>query len=111
MLRILKETELAEDREPYRAAEAVRSLRNQLVHPKPGRVTTFSDDPNEDLSQQQPITRQLRDYLNLDRSATFPEHVLTAKCAAWAVRSCESFFREFVSRSGVSPGFLTDGRL
>ena len=111
ILRTLKREELANNQEPYCAAEAVRSLRNLLVHPKPGRVTTFSDDPNEDLSQQQEITIQLRDYLDLDRSATFPAHVFTAKCAAWAVSSSLAFFAEFVKRSGVSPGFLTDGRI
>jgi len=111
ILRTLKREELANEQEPYCAAEAVRSLRNLLVHPKPSRVTTFSDNPNEDLSQQQKITIQLRDYLDLDRSATFPAHVLTAKCAAWAVSSSLAFFAEFVKRSGVSPGFLTDGRI
>ena len=111
ILGTLKKEELANDSEPYCAAEAVRSLRNLLVHPKPGRVTTFSDDPNEDLSQQQQITIQLRDYLKLDRTATFPAHVLTAKCAGWAVSSSLAFFAEFVKRSGVSPGFLTDGRI
>ena len=111
MLRISKKEPFRKNEEPYRATDAVRNLRNLLVHPKPGYITTFSDDPNEDLSQQQPIAKQLRDYLDLDRSATFPRDILTSKCATWAVRSCESFFREFVSRSGVSPGFLTDGRI
>ena len=109
MLRILRKEELATAREPYRAADAVRALRNLLVHPRPELgITTFSNDPNEDLSRQQPIARQLRQYLNLDRSATFPPDVLTSKCAGWAVRACESFFAEFVKRSGVDPGFLTD---
>ena len=51
ILRTLNKEELAKGRQPYGAAEAVRSLRNLLVHPKPVRVTTFSDDPNEDLSR------------------------------------------------------------
>jgi hypothetical protein len=108
MLRILKKEQLSRSNEPYRAADAVRALRNLLVHPVLGRVTTFSHDPSEDLSQQQPITKQLRPYLKLDRSATFPADILTAKCAVWAVRSCERFFAEFVKRSGVDPGFLTE---
>src|SRR5205823_1046060 len=111
ILRTLNKEELAKGREPYAAAEAVRSLRNLLVHPKPVRVTTFSDDPNEDLSRQQKITTKLRNYLRLNRSATFPAQVLTAKCAAWAVRSSLTFFAEFVKRSNVKPGFLTDGRI
>jgi hypothetical protein len=111
ILRTLNKEELAKGHEPYGAAEAVRSLRNLLVHPKPIRVTTFSDDPNEDLSRQQKITTKLLNYLKLDRSATFPAQVLTAKCAAWAVSSSLAFFAEFVKRSGVDPGFLTDGRI
>jgi hypothetical protein len=110
MLTILKKEELASGREPYQAAEAVRELRNLLVHPRPGYATTFSDDPKEDLTRQHHITKQLRAHLNLDRSATFPGSVLTSECARWAVRSCESFFGEFVKRSGVKPGFITDGR-
>jgi hypothetical protein len=110
MLRVLKKESIDKNSEPYGAANAVRSLRNALVHPKPGYVTTFSNDPNEDLSQKQEITKQLRKYLALDRSATFPADILTAKCAAWAVTACESFFHEFVKRSGVSPGVITDGR-
>jgi len=50
MLRILQKPQLAESEEPYQAANAVRLLRNRLVHPQPGWVTTFSDDPSEDLS-------------------------------------------------------------
>jgi hypothetical protein len=111
ILSTLNKDRIAKDRPPYAAAEAVRSLRNLLVHPKPVRVTTFSDNPNEDLSRQHKITTKLRDHLKLDRSATFPAQVLTAKCAAWAVSSSLAFFAEFVKRSGVNPGFLTDGRI
>ncbi len=107
MLRLLEKSPLVETQQPYRSANAVRHLRNELVHPKPGWVVTFSENPNENLSEQQKIVRQLRQDLNLDRDATFPRDILNSKCADWAVRSCESFVREFVQRSGVSPGFVT----
>jgi len=107
MLRLLKKSPLVETQQPYRSANAVRLLRNELVHPKPCWVVTFSENPNENLSEQQKIIRQLRQDLNLDRDATFPRDILNSKCADWAVRSCESFIREFVQRSGVSPGFVT----
>jgi len=107
MLRLLKKSPLAETQQPYRSANAVRHLRNELVHPKPGWVVTFSENPNENLSEQQKIVRQLRQDLNLDRDATFLRDILNSKCADWAVRSCESFLREFVQRSGVNPGFVT----
>jgi hypothetical protein len=108
MLRLLKRAPLAESKQPYQSANRVRQLRNMLVHPKPGQVVTFSENPNENLSEQQKIVRQLRSDLNLDRDATFPRDILTSKCADWAVSSCESF-QEFVKRSGVSPGFVTKG--
>ena len=72
MLRLLKKPPLVETEQPYRSANAVRHLRNELVHPKPGRVVTFSENPNENLSEQQKIVRQLRHDLDLDRDATFP---------------------------------------
>ena len=108
MLRLLKKAPLVETEQPYRSADAVRYLRNELVHPKPGSVVTFSEGPDENLSDQQRIVRQLRQDLDLDRNATFPRDILNSKCADWAVRSCESFLREFVKQSGVSPGFVTE---
>jgi hypothetical protein len=108
LLRLLKKPPLVENEQPYRSAEAVRLLRNELVHPKPySMIVTFSEDPNENLSEQQKIVRQLRQDLSLDRNAIFPRDILNSRCADWAVRSCESFLREFVERSGVSPGFVT----
>jgi hypothetical protein len=110
MLEILRKEEFATDHEPYKATEAVHSLRNSLVHPESGYITTFSDDPKEDLTRQHEITAKLRGYLNLDNSDSFPASVLTSECAKWAVESCEKFFGEFVKRSGVKCGFITDGR-
>jgi hypothetical protein len=107
MLRLLKKPQLAESEQPYQSANLVRHLRNMLVHPKPGWVVTFSENPNENLSEQQQIVKQLRSELNLDRDATFPRDILDSKCANWAVSSSESFLREFVKRSGVGPGFVT----
>jgi hypothetical protein len=107
ILRLLKKPPLMENEQPYRSAEAVRLLRNELVHPIPYSIVTFSENPNENLSEQPKIVRQLRQDLNLDRNAIFPRDVLNSKCADWAVRSCESFLREFVERSEVSPGFVT----
>jgi hypothetical protein len=108
MLRLLKKSELWESEQPYQSANLVRRLRNMLVHPKPGWVVTFSENPNENPSEQQQIVKQLRSYLGLDRDATFPRDILNSKCAEWAVSSCENFLRAFVKRSEVSPGFLTE---
>jgi len=107
MLRLLKKPQLVRTEQPYRSANLVRHLRNTLVHPKPGWVVTFSENPKENLSEQQKIVKRLRRDLGLDRDTTFPRDILNSKCTDWAVRSCESFLREFVRRSEVSPGFVT----
>jgi hypothetical protein len=107
ILRLLKKSQLQEGEQPYQSANLVRHLRNMLVHLEPGWVVTFSENPNENLSEQQQIVKRLRCDLKLDRDATFPHDILTSNCAKWAVLSCETFLREFVKRSGVSPGFST----
>jgi hypothetical protein len=107
MLRLLKKSPLIKTERSYQSASAVRHLRNALVHPKPGWIVTFSENPNENLSEQQKIVRQLRSHLHLGHDATFPRDILNSECAAWAVSSCERFLQEFEKRSGVSLGFVT----
>ena len=107
LLRLIGKPELDEKQEPYQSANLVRSLRNLLIHPLPGRVITYVEDPDSNLSEQQQIVRQLRGALGLHRDATFPWDVLTSRCADWAVNSCERFFRDFVIVSEVDPGFIT----
>jgi hypothetical protein len=108
LLRLTGKQELDERQEPFQSANLVRSLRNLLVHPVPGRVVTYVEDPESNLSEQQQIVRQLRGRLGLHRDATFPWDVLNSRCADWAVQSCERFFRDFVKTSGVDPGFITE---
>lgn len=107
LLRLIGKQELDERQEPFQSANLVRSLRNLLVHPVPGRVVTYVEDPDSNLSVQQQIVRQLRGPLGLNRNATFPWDVLNSRCADWAVQSCEIFFRDFAEASGVDPGFMT----
>lgn len=107
-LRLLKKPEMKEGEQPYQAANLVRKLRNLLIHPMPGRVVTYEADEDHDLSTQQDIVKQLKSHLGLGKHATFPWDVLTSNCATWAVRSCEEFFHDFVARSGVDPGFITE---
>lgn len=108
LLRILQKPEMPTGENPYQAANLVRVLRNMLIHPIPGRVVTYIDDEDFDYSSQQDIVKQLRSHLRLKRDATFPERVLTKKCASWAVESTEAFLHEFVVRSGIDPGFITE---
>lgn len=107
ILRILGKKEISKTENIYHSANLVRSLRNMLTHPVPGVVQTYDIDERVDLSSQQKIVKQLRPVLQLDNKATFPESIITPKCATWAVKSCEDFLAEFVILSGVSPGFVT----
>lgn len=108
LLRILGKPAMSVDTNPYQAANLVRVLRNMLVHPIPGRVVTFIESEDFDYSSQQNIVKKLRSHLGLKTNATFPADVITKACAAWAVESCETFLHEFVTVSGIDPGFITD---
>jgi hypothetical protein len=107
MLRLIGKPEIIESEKIYQAANLVRKLRNMLVHPRPGTVVTYLEDPSKNLYEQQQIVKQLRNYLALDINATFPNDVLTKKCSKWAVLACEDFLKEFVRLSGIDAGFLT----
>ena len=108
LLRILGKPELRAGDAAYQNANLVRMLRNMVVHPLPGRVTTFVDSDDFDYSSQQEIVKKLKGSLGLKKSATFPKDIVTKECAAWAVLSCETFLHAFVVASGVDIGFLTD---
>jgi hypothetical protein len=108
LLRILGKPELKIGDSPYQNANLVRMLRNMIIHPTPGRVTTFVEADNFDYSSPQEIVKKFRIALDLKRSATFPKDIITKKCAAWAVDSCETFLHAFVVASGIDIGFLTE---
>lgn len=108
LLRILGKPEMDSGKNPYQAANLLRLLRNMLIHPIPGRVTTFVEGEAFDYSSQQDIVKKLKPALGLKSEATFPDGVLTKACAKWAVHSCETFLHEFVTMSGIDPGFITD---
>lgn len=108
LLRILNKPEMDTGKNPFQAANLVRTLRNLLIHPSPGRVTTYVDDESFDYSSQQDIVKKLKPVLGLQQDATFPDCILTTRCAEWAVDTCETFLHHFVTVSGVDPGFVTD---
>lgn len=108
LLRIMGKPEINSGNKIYQNADIVRALRNMIVHPTPGRVTTFMESEEYDYSFQQEIVRKLRGPLKLSRSATFPKDILTKECAEWAVSACEEFLHHFILTSGIDIGFLTD---
>jgi hypothetical protein len=108
LLRVLGKPELANGTPVYQNANLVRILRNMIIHPVPGRVISYVEGSNFDYSSQQEIVKKLRSALGLKRSAIFPRDIITPKCAAWAVSSCETFLHAFVMASQIDVGFLTD---
>jgi hypothetical protein len=104
-LRIIEKPQIEESNKVYQSANLVRSIRNMLVHPIPGDVVTYSSDPDFILSDQQDIVKKLKGPLRLSKEDTFPECIYNYKCSNWAIKSCESFFKEFIDRSEVDPGF------
>ena len=108
LLRIIGKHELNSGMRIYQHADLVRALRNEIVHPIPGRVVTYVASEDYDYASQQDIVRKLRGALKLKKTATFPKDIITAECALWAVSSCEEFLHAFVIRSGIDVGFITD---
>jgi len=108
LLRLLGKPEIEAGSTAYQNANLVRILRNMVVHPVPGRITTFVDSDDFDYSSQQEIVKKLKGALRLKKSATFPKNIITKECAAWAVQSCEAFLHAFVVASDVDIGFLTN---
>jgi len=108
MLRILGKSEISPGTKVYDSADLVRQLRNMCVHPKVERVVTLDTDQVEPLSNQQRIVKKLRGVLRLHEDATFPNDVITADCAHWAVNACEEFFKEFTTNAGVAPGYVVE---
>ena len=107
LLRFIGRPELSTNENPYQAANLVRQLRNILIHPVPGQVVTYVEDEEFDYSSQQGIVKKLKSHLGLTKEATFPDQILTKECASWAVGVTEAFLHEFVTRSGINPGFDT----
>lgn len=110
ILRIMGKPEIGAGEKIYQNADSVRVLRNMIVHPTPGRVTTFVESEDYDYASQQEIVRKLRGPLRLPRSATFPKDIITKECASWAVSSCEAFLHHFVTISGIDIGFITESK-
>lgn len=100
VLRLAGKQEIAKGSLPYAAADALRVLRNTIIHPQPGEVVTYEDDTAFDYSSQQDVVKKLKSHLKLKNDAVFPDQVLTPTCASWAVASSEKFWRAFETAFG-----------
>lgn len=90
--------------EPFQSVDALRHLRNTLVHSFP-EVVVSDSHPDKPVDDPVPVVKKLRTVLRLEASAAFPHAVVTPACAEWALRSCDAFLREFAVRTKVQLGF------
>ena len=88
-----------ESRSPFRDADGLIALRDALVHGRP-------PDWRDQHGRRQNLERRLRakykhNALCSDADPAFPDRLLSAGCAEWAVRIAERFSSEFCHRMGI----------
>jgi hypothetical protein len=90
--------------EPFQSVDALRHLRNTLVHSFP-EVVVSDTHPEKPVDDPVAVVKKLRAILRLKASASFPHEVVTPACAEWALKSCDAFLQEFAARTKVPLGF------
>lgn len=87
-----------ESRAPFRDADGLVALRDALVHGRP--------EWRDHTGRRQNLERRLRAKFRHSALARitapeFPDQLLGAGCATWAVKVAERFSREFCQRMGI----------
>jgi hypothetical protein len=87
-----------ESRSPFRDADGLVALRDALVHGRP--------EWRDAHGRRQNLERRLRakfphNPLASEADAEFPDRLLGAGCAAWAVRVAEKFSNDFCHRMAI----------
>lgn len=106
-LEINKKPALPRDATPYQDVKLLIDLRNALVHYEPETIFNFSTN-NEDKIPEHIFEKKLRGRFELNRltgpgNSFYPDKVLGAGCACWAVASAVAFADSFFERLGVQP--------
>lgn len=87
---------------PYRDAQSLIELRNELTHYKPESLGG---------SKTHRLEKKLKDKFSSNKLMTgagnpfFPDHCLGFGCAEWGLRSCRSFVDHFFRELGVTPNY------
>jgi hypothetical protein len=87
-----------EGRSPFREADGLIALRDALVHSRP--------EWRDSHGRRQNLERRLRgkfprNPLAREDDPEFPDQILSAGCALWAVRIAEKFSNDFCSRMAI----------
>lgn len=98
-----RQERLDQSAEPYQSAKLLIQLRNALVHFRPISVDDNSRHSLEArLAGKFPANR----LLPTGAVSSWPNSVLSAGCAEWAIASAEAFVDEVVGRLCIEPSYL-----
>lgn len=100
VLRLCDHAPLARGAKPYQSMYDLIALRNFMVHYKP---VTWSLDSDEVPQLNQRLDRHFaRNYW---AGGSFPDNVLGAPCAQWAIRTAREFVNAWCVSLGIRPYF------
>lgn len=96
---------LPRDASPYQDVKLLVDLRNALVHYEPETVFNFSDDDKNNGTQHK-FEKKLRGKFEPNRltgpgNPFYPDKVLGAGCARWAIASAVAFADSFFEKLGI----------
>ncbi|MET3457112.1 hypothetical protein [Pseudomonas kilonensis] len=104
---------LSRDASPYQDVKLLVELRNALVHYEPETIFNFSND-SENTEVEHRFEKRLRGKFEINRltgpgNPFYPDKVLGAGCARWAITSAVAFTDDFFGKLGV-PSMYGDVR-
>jgi hypothetical protein len=95
--------------EPFQSAALVVKLRNALVHAGHATATTYSTIENMPVTPQEWEKRLrgkfIENPLTGPGNAFYPDKMLSAGCAKWALSSAINFTDEFFKQIGIVPPY------
>lgn len=106
VLELNAKPELPKGTNPYQGVKLLVELRNALVHYEPETILNFSDDLEKGAEHK--FEKKLRGLFEPNKLMTgagnpfYPDKVLGAGCAGWAVASAVAFADAFFDRLGIS---------
>ncbi|WP_323155415.1 hypothetical protein [Pseudomonas alvandae] len=96
---------LSRDASPYQDVKLLVDLRNALVHYEPETISSFSED-DENRGTEHKFEKKLRGRFEPNRltgpgNPFYPDKVLGAGCARWAIASAVAFADSFFEKLGI----------
>lgn len=93
-------------RSPYQDAKQVINLRNALVHFEPETITSTTSGEKAKAHRFDALRNKFPDNMLMAAgNPYYPDKLLGAGCAEWAVRSAVAFTDEFFATLGMTPTY------